>query len=66
MSREKGHPMAVDEDKVDPRALMSLIEYVVVEAQQLSPVAAMLLALARRELVLHLAIYDGNVVRYER
>lgn len=66
MSGGKDQRAVVDDGKVDPRALMNLIDYVVPEAQQVSPVAAMLLALARRELVLHLAMFDGNVVRYGR
>ena len=66
MSREKPPRVTDQDDNVDPRALMSLIEYVVAEAQQLSPVAAMLLTLARRELLVTMAICDGTIARHQR
>lgn len=50
-------------DAPNPAALMRLIDDIIPEARQASPVMAMLLALARCELKPHLSTCGGVIIR---
>jgi hypothetical protein len=51
---------------ISPDALMKMIDYIIPEAREVSPVATMLLMLARRELIPHLPTSHGVVTPFRR